>query len=161
MNRPLLIGAGAVFLAGMSYLFYSRFISPAPDRGHGYFYCPKCGLETLAAADQKDRKIKCPRCGPWPQEMVYSRWSHAEAGSSENLLVPVICIGGLGALGLVYAYISVLRPAMQNRKRVVKVYLFRCPDCRRKFRVTENQAGHEFTCPKCHHRVIIPAPNKA
>jgi DNA-directed RNA polymerase subunit RPC12/RpoP len=161
MNRPLLVCAGAVFLAGISYLVYSRFISPAPDRGHGYFYCRKCGLETLAAADQKDRKILCPRCGPWPQEMVYSRWSQAESGSAENLLFPVICIGGLGAMALLYAYISVLRPALQSRSRATKVYLFRCPDCRRKFQFTETQVGREFTCPKCHHQLTIPAPKKA
>jgi DNA-directed RNA polymerase subunit RPC12/RpoP len=160
MNRPLVVCAVVVFLAGVGYLVYSRYVSPPPDRGYGYLYCPKCGLEQKAGADQKDRKVLCPRCGPWPQPMVYSTWSQAESGGDVGLLVPAICVGGLGAMGLLYAYISVVRPRLRGGAGAGKVHRFRCPGCRRKFQFTRTQVGRHFTCPKCHHEIVIPAPSK-
>ena len=151
-----MVCAVVVFLAGVSYLVYSRYVSPPPDRGYGYLYCPKCGLEQKAGADQKDKKVLCPRCGPWPQPMVYSSWSQAESGGDVGLLVPAICVGGLGAMGLLYAYISLVRPRLRRGAGVTKVYRFRCPGCQRKFQFTRSPGRPTLHVPEVPPRNRYP-----
>jgi DNA-directed RNA polymerase subunit RPC12/RpoP len=156
MTKPLLVCAGVVFLAGGSYLLYYFMRGPAEDRGYGYLYCNKCGFETIAAADQKNRKVICPKCGPWPQEMIYSKWSKAEYGGSDSLAVPITCLAALGGLGLLYAYLTLVRPALKGRSNAAAVHVLRCPDCQRKFQYTTSQKGRSFNCSRCHRRIVIP-----
>jgi DNA-directed RNA polymerase subunit RPC12/RpoP len=156
MNKPLLICAGIAFIGGVSYLLYFFLRGPGEDRGYGYLYCNKCGFEMIAGADQKNRKVICPKCGPWPQEMRYSRWSRAEYEGPESLTGPIISLMALGGLGLLYVYLALVRPALIGRKKAAAIHVLRCPDCQRKFQYTEGQKGRSFACSRCHRRIVIP-----
>lgn len=156
LSRFTKIGMAAVAVLFLAWVGLNVFTSNQATRSAAVkqdeTHCPNCGRELPKSAIAAG---ECPYCliEQGPAKAKIRRRGDADPSSP---VAPIILVSLFCCL-LATHVVLLVRQRVVGRKEG-EVFYLNCPQCGRRIRYRESQAGHLARCPLCRRPLVFPRP---